>query len=139
LNKKQAVLAGEAALTQDKPEKRSGVDREDQDYGLAHSGEGAETPSPASPLVLNHSLYLPMIDDLDCSEAQKIEFLEALWSIMTSFVALGFGVDSVQLLFPDIFENPSNAPGDMVSSRDTQPTKDNGIPAIEPAEKGDQE
>ncbi len=115
------------------------MDREDQEQGLANAGEGAETPSPVSPLVLDHSIYLPMIDDLDCSQAQKIEFLEALWSIMTSFVDLGFGVDSVQLLFPEIFENSSDAPGDMVSSRDTQHTTIKGISAGELAEKGDPE
>ncbi len=36
--------------------------------------------------------YSPYLDDIDLTEAQKLELLSALWSIMRSFVELGFDV-----------------------------------------------
>ncbi|MEM5474816.1 hypothetical protein [Pacificibacter sp. AS14] len=40
--------------------------------------------------------YLPFFEDEDISEDQKREMIEALWSIMVSFVDLGFGIHPVQ-------------------------------------------
>jgi hypothetical protein len=37
--------------------------------------------------------YLDDLSDVDASQAEKIELLEVLWSIMTQFVHLGFSVD----------------------------------------------
>lgn len=39
--------------------------------------------------------YLEHVDGLAFTDAQKVEFLRTLWDIMTAFVDLGFGVDSV--------------------------------------------
>lgn len=44
------------------------------------------------------SKYREHIKDLDLSEDEETELLENLWGIMSTFVDLGFGVDSVQLL-----------------------------------------
>ncbi len=41
--------------------------------------------------------YLAQLDGLDMTDAQKREFLTALWEILSAFVDLGFGVSSVQL------------------------------------------
>lgn len=61
--------------------------------------------------------YKPYLEDSDLSDAEKAEFLSALWSIMVGFVDLGFGVDSVQRLFPEIFENAPEAHEDTLESR----------------------
>ena len=37
--------------------------------------------------------YAGELDDLDITEGQKRELLETLWSIMRSFVEMGFNVD----------------------------------------------
>ena len=42
--------------------------------------------------------YRCYLEDTELSEDQQIEYLKVLWSIMTTFVELGFGVDSIQLL-----------------------------------------
>ena len=47
-------------------------------------------------LTLDVDRYQKYLDDADLSEAQKQEVLEALWSIIVSFVDLGFGVHPVQ-------------------------------------------
>ncbi len=52
---------------------------------------------PLSPcvLTLDYERYAPYLDDADLSEEQKREYLQALWSVVCSFVALGFGVHPV--------------------------------------------
>jgi len=40
--------------------------------------------------------YQSMLDASGMNEAQKREFLEALWSIIVAFVDLGFGVHPIQ-------------------------------------------
>lgn len=44
--------------------------------------------------------YLAYLDDTNLSEAQKIELLQALWSIMSACVDLAFGADPVQQSLP---------------------------------------
>ncbi|MEL6648133.1 MAG: hypothetical protein AAFQ05_10585 [Pseudomonadota bacterium] len=47
-------------------------------------------------LQIDWERYGAMLDASDLSEAQKLEFIQALWSIMTTFVDLGFGLHPVQ-------------------------------------------
>lgn len=61
--------------------------------------EAARTRPPAS-LALDTSKYLPYLADCELTEAQQVELLQALWSIMKNFVDLSFGLDSVQQLLP---------------------------------------
>ncbi len=54
-------------------------------------------PETAPPgLEIDWDAYLPFFEDEDISEADKRELIEALWSIVVSFVDLGFGVHPVQ-------------------------------------------
>tara|TARA_R110002072_G_scaffold288769_1_gene455039 strand:+ start:56 stop:367 length:312 start_codon:yes stop_codon:yes gene_type:complete len=48
-------------------------------------------------------------DDLgvETLSEQQVEMLRTLWNIMTSFVDLGWGVDTVQLFLPDLFAQAS--------------------------------
>ena len=78
--------------------------------------------APAGSSGLDETKYQSMIADWECSDEQKSEFLRALWQIMNSFVDLGFGVDSITLLFPDLFENPSDHAADMVQSNNIPDT-----------------
>lgn len=50
--------------------------------------------------------YLPELADLEISEGQKTELLGILWSIMRSFVDLGFDVKRCGQLLPILSENP---------------------------------
>ncbi|WP_423207506.1 hypothetical protein E2974_07835 [Paracoccus yeei] len=47
-------------------------------------------------LEIDIDKYQAYLDGSDVIPAQKEDFLHALWSIMTAFVDLGFGVDPVQ-------------------------------------------
>lgn len=45
--------------------------------------------------------YKALLDDPSLSEAEKEEFLKALWSIVVAFVELGFGVHPLQEVIED--------------------------------------
>lgn len=50
-------------------------------------------PAPARPgLHLNWEEWLPYLDDLNATEAEKRQFIETLWSIVIAFVDLGWDV-----------------------------------------------
>ena len=86
-----------------------------------------EPPSLAQAAVSNPTShedlreYLAFLDDTNLSEAQKIELLQTLWSIMSAFVDLAFGTDPVQQALPPIAA--------------TQRTDDFIVSAVTPAEQ----
>jgi hypothetical protein len=51
--------------------------------------------------------YLEHLKDLDISEAEKIEFLQTLCLIMKTFVDIGWGLDSIQRIFPALSQSPN--------------------------------
>ncbi|MBT8154034.1 hypothetical protein KMP13_09000 [Epibacterium ulvae] len=54
-------------------------------------------PETAPPrLSIDWDAYMPFFEDEGITDAQKREMIEALWSIMVSFVDLGFGVHPIQ-------------------------------------------
>ena len=57
-----------------------------------NSAGGASPPT----LTIDWELYGKYLDASDLSDAEKREFLETLWSIVVSFVELGFGVHPLQ-------------------------------------------
>lgn len=46
--------------------------------------------------------YLVYLDQTQLSEAQKLELLQTLWSIVSTFVDLAFGTDPVQQALPPV-------------------------------------
>lgn len=57
----------------------------------------ASESSAARPILrVDVEKYQAFLDDTDLSETQKEQLIEALWSIIVSFVELGFGVHPVQ-------------------------------------------
>ncbi|MFN3171255.1 MAG: hypothetical protein ACE37E_11240 [Hyphomicrobiales bacterium] len=47
-------------------------------------------------LEIDYELYMRMLEDSEWNDEQKREFIETMWSIIVSFVDLGFGVHPVQ-------------------------------------------
>ena len=60
------------------------------------NGQGIEgiaiDPNRFKALSIDWELYADYLEESDLSEEQKREFLETLWSIIVSFVDLGFGL-----------------------------------------------
>jgi len=52
-------------------------------------------------LSIDWDLYLAHLEESDLSESQKREFIQTLWSIVVSFVDLGFGIHPLQQARPD--------------------------------------
>lgn len=78
-------------------------------------GSGAGYPSAPPPDI---EKYLPFVEEFDVTDAQKIEFLQTLWSIMSAFVDLGWGVDSVQRILPAWREISMDSQGDELQITD---------------------
>ncbi|MEM6549827.1 MAG: hypothetical protein AAF713_19065, partial [Pseudomonadota bacterium] len=56
--------------------------------------ENANTPQRS--LQVDWALYESYLAETDLTEAEKRQFLEALWSIILGFVDLGFGIHPAQ-------------------------------------------
>jgi len=54
--------------------------------------------SEAKPPAFDMDKYMKMAGEFDMSEEEKRELLTTLWDIMSRFVELGFGLDSVSIL-----------------------------------------
>jgi hypothetical protein len=67
----------------------------------------------ASPLAFNPDDYRQDIAHFDMTQSQQDEMLAALWNIMKTMVEIGWGVNNVQYLLPELFaaasaESPNN-------------------------------
>lgn len=80
-------------------------------------------PASAPTITVDYDLYAHYLEDADLTEEQKREFLQALWSIITEFVALGFNVHPAQQAqnscgkLPDSTGNPPATAVDTVDCR----------------------
>lgn len=94
---------------------------EDQDAGKE------ETRKPDKACVsfpaLKKERYRPMVADMDITDEQADELLQIIWSIMCSFVELGFGSDSVQMIPERIFRQFLDAAENGVQSERSETTK----------------
>ena len=79
------------------------------------SGAAHQKPS----LTVDVEKYQSYLDGSGMSDAEKEEFLQALWSIIVSFIELGFGVHPLQEVCgktPEIEGQGAKAAFDGVSS-----------------------
>ncbi len=70
------------------------------------------------PLVFDPDEYRHYLDDT-LSEEQQNELLQALWHIMSIFVDIGWGVDTVQMFLPELFENAVLDSEKLVACKDS--------------------
>lgn len=83
--------------------------------------------TPIKSLTIDAELYQHMLDDSDMTEAEKAEFLEALWSIVVAFVELGYGIHPAQEVCgqdKNLFKVPDNRDSDGVESKESSSTID---------------
>ena len=85
------------------------------------------TKDTAAPLKLEPDDYRHHFNEFDLTEDQKNELLQTLWSIMSTLVDIGWGVDTVQMLLPDIFTEVAPDSEKLLESKSTsefdQPTE----------------
>ena len=70
--------------------------KEDFNTSNEHASFDNGTTHPKPMLTVDVEKYQSFLDGADMTDEQKEEFLQALWSIIVSFVELGFGVHPVQ-------------------------------------------
>ncbi|MCF6277208.1 MAG: hypothetical protein L3J16_00445 [Anaerolineales bacterium] len=63
--------------------------------GSKNKTNGAGKACPPT-LTIDWELYGKYLDESDLSDTEKRQFLKTLWSIVVSFVDLGFGVHPLQ-------------------------------------------
>lgn len=78
-------------------------------------------PRRAAPaLTIDYALYDKYLEESDLSEEERREFLDAMWSIIVDFVALGFEVHPAQQArktcgqLPESRRNPPESGSDRV-------------------------
>ena len=63
---------------------------------LAGAMDRAASQNPSSRLEIDLDHYQSYLDDPDLTANQKAEIVRSLWTIITAFVELGFGVHPAQ-------------------------------------------
>ncbi|MCT8970802.1 hypothetical protein [Microbaculum marinisediminis] len=93
----------------------------------SNNGLSERFDTSARPVVtVDISKYQSYIDDPDLDDAQKEDFLEALWSVVVTFVELGFGVHPLQEVCGQDSQTSSQSPKeafDKVKSNGLDKTK----------------
>lgn len=90
-------------------------------------------PETLGVLSFEAAEYMEYVDDLELTEAQKVEFLRTLWDIMSAFVGLGFGVDSV---IPMLAQKASKNGADTLQKE--IPTHEFNVAVDDGADKADE-
>lgn len=108
------------------------------DDSKQHACTSATAERPA--LTIDWELYEKYLEDSDLSDAEKHEFIETLWSIMVTFVDLGFGLHPLQQACEqqrDLGEFVANTAPDMLGSQNhnQQETADGTATPPEPSER----
>lgn len=81
-----------------------------------HSTTTVLAPRPR--VELDIALYQSFLDDADISDTQKEALIETLWSIVTSFIDLGFGVHPAQAVEDKRHPAKDNALATLVADFD---------------------
>ena len=77
------------------------------------------TEDTVTPLKFEPNDYRHHVEEFDLTEEQQNELLESLWTIMSTMVDIGWGVDTVQLLFPDLFTEVAPDSEKLLESNNT--------------------
>lgn len=73
-------------------------------------------PEPMSlpALKIDWDYYGQMLEDSDLSDAEKVEFINTIWSIVGAFVDLGFGLHPVQQSCGQDSQGPFIDPSELI-------------------------
>ncbi|MFW8634320.1 hypothetical protein [Cribrihabitans pelagius] len=99
----------------------------DEMNGVGRGGLRGSFDGPARPVVsVDIEKYQALLDAPGLTDEQKEEFLQSLWSVIVSFVELGFGVHPMQEVCG---QDPADGAGrpkdafDQVGSREPESDK----------------
>ncbi len=72
-----------------------------------------------APLKLDTDAHRHHFDEFNMTVDQQNELLQALWYIMSTLVDIGWGVDTVQMLLPDIYVEVAPDSKKLLESKNT--------------------
>ncbi len=85
-----------------------------------YPGPNKQRSDEAFPILeLDPEDYREQMGEMDFTPEQAQEFLTTLWNIMSTMVDIGWGVDTVQMFLPDIFENTGPDSDNSVKRKDS--------------------
>jgi len=102
---------------------------------ISHHTISPTDSNSGAPISFAAEDYRHHLRKLDLSEDQKDELLKTLWHIMSTFVDIGWGVDTVQMFLPELFDQS----GQSSLADDSQDALDSGKASDQteaPAETG---
>jgi len=73
----------------------------------------------AAPLKLDPDAHRHHFGEFNMTTDQQNELLQALWYIMGTLVDIGWGVDTVQMLLPDIYVEVAPDSKKLLESKNT--------------------
>lgn len=102
--------------------------------GADHGGLKIEFDASTKPtMAVDVERYQRYLDDTDLTEAEKKEFLQALWNVIISFVELGFGVHPLQeVCGKDAGIDTESAEGGLDALVLDKPNKDENVHGASP-------
>ena len=71
-----------------------------------------------TPLKFEPDDYRHHVEEFDLTKEQQNELLTSLWMIMSTLVDIGWGVDTVQILLPDMFAEVAPDSEKLLESQD---------------------
>ncbi len=88
------------------------MDRKDDKYEKIDTPCQAQNTGRPLSVGIDVEKYQSYLDDVDLSDEQKKELLEALWMIMRTFIDIGFGLHPLQQVLPEDEQNVGVDPDD---------------------------
>ena len=92
--------------------------RHNDDHEKGHQADAVLIGGPR--LTIDVDYYKRFLDEAEIPEDQKTELVQAIWSIITSFVQLGFGVHPVQQAGVEEAGRPLNSLGEFIAHTVTE-------------------
>ena len=70
-------------------------------------------------LTLNPDRYREHLSAFELTIEQQNDMMQVLWNMMNTFVDIGWGVDTVQMFLPELFEKAGPDSGNLIKQTNT--------------------
>ncbi len=90
-------------------------------------------------LTLEPDRYREHLSAFELSTQQQNEMMQILWNIMSTMVDIGWGVDTVQLFLPELFEKTGPDSGNLLQQTHTPPMNTQAINAAKTKDSADEQ
>ena len=104
-------------MTGEEPDTNSTLSKSDP-AGLSHAGYAGD--------AFDADEYRDALIEFPLNREQEDALLQALWEIMRSFVDIGWGVDTVQLVLPELFDEKALDEARVIEHDDKVQTRHSG-------------